>query len=197
MSPARSAAESEAPTNIGLSDLSLKTVLSLITTILECSRAGLTAQLNNHDNTESDSKQISHVSNHSNNNPDIPEPNHPEILLKLETTAVMQGLRCLYKLYKHFYPTEPKVLNAVLDAECLAMRRMSSEPSKWKHVGNLVITTLLSIEDEDKFKVRAKRLHPYFCKLVAHQFPSEVATNMRINLKDYFSKLGKISGITE
>ena len=127
----------------------------------------------------------------------IPDANHPEILLKLETTAVMQGLRCLYKLYKFFYPKEPKVIQAVLDAEALAMRRMSSEPSKWKHVGNLVITNILKIEDDEKFKIRCKRLHPYFCKLVAHQFPSEVATPMRINLKDYFERCGRLAGITE
>jgi len=196
LTPNRSLSENEAPSNIGLSDLNLRTVLSLITTILECSRAGLSAQNFSSNAVASNDANNNNKELSSQSPPTVPV-NHPEILLKLETTAVLQGLRCLYKLYAFFYPNDPKVYNHVLDAEALAMRRTSSEPGKWKHVGNLVLNTVIKIEDDEDFKKRVRRLHPYFCKLVAHQFASEVCTPMRINLKDYFERVGRLAGITQ
>ena len=71
----------DSPFNIGLVNLQLKTVLLLIQTILECSRCSIEAQ-----------------------NSEIPN----EVILRLETTSMMQGLRCLYKLYS-YKPNEEKV----------------------------------------------------------------------------------------
>lgn len=157
----------ESPFNIGLISLKLKTVLLLIQTILECSRCSIEAQ-----------------------NADSP----PEVILKLETTAMMQGLRCLYKLYS-YKPEEEKVLQTVLDAECMAMKRVSREPSKWKNIGRFVLDRITTIEDKEEFITRAKRLHPSFCKMINHPFPNDVTTPLRIGLQAYFEKVGEFAGL--
>jgi len=153
--------------NNGLSKLNLKTVLALIHTILECSQTSISAQ---------------NVTN-----------SHPEVILKLETTAVMQALRCLYKLYSS-NPSEPKVQSALLDAEALAMRRVSREPNKWKNIVRFILETILNLEQEE-FRKRSSRLHTSFTKLVSHPQPTEVTSPVRNLLASYFEKVGELAGL--
>ena len=75
------------------------------------------------------------------------------------------------------------------------MKRVSREPSKWKNVGRYILDTLMKIEEAEDFKIRARRLHGSFCKLVNFSFPSDVSTPLRTGLSLYFQKVGELAGL--